>query len=322
MRTKTTYGWLLGAFLLGASGCAVQSGDPDEFRDAIPKGESVTVGGPEGSNTAAAPLETARLAEVAHFYKFTRGLRDGVNAITGVVLGGLWLIVHTEPTTIEADEAIWGPYTDALDPVSWRLRVTRVAEGEYDYALEGRPKASDDDADYQAALSGHGFGRAHSSHGQGGFRIDVDVLRELDPVKHDGESGVVTITHDLPSNITRNPRALPRVITADVTKTGSDERFTVTSTANEDGTGSLSVVAKGNIDDDPLKPALEDVSIDSRWRETGAGRSDIEFSGGDVPADVSPVTAVECWGTDFARVYYKDSVDFSPQEGDPAACAF
>jgi hypothetical protein len=46
------------------------------------------------------------------------------------------------------------------------------------------------------------------------------------------------------------------------------------------------------------------------------------MSGGDIPASVGTVTAVECWSGDFARVYYDDSIDWEPTSGDPAACAF
>ncbi len=47
------------------------------------------------------------------------------------------------------DTATWGPYSDALDPVTWRFRITRVADAQYDYVLEGRPKTSTDEADYE-----------------------------------------------------------------------------------------------------------------------------------------------------------------------------
>ena len=66
--------------------------------------------------------------------------------------------------------------------------------------------------------------------------------------------------------------------------------------------------------------AFEDIAIVSRWQPDGAGRADVALEGGDVPAELGTVSAVECWGTDFARVYYADSVEFAPAEGDPTAC--
>jgi hypothetical protein len=58
----------------------------------------------------------------------------------------------------------------------------------------------------------------------------------------------------------------------------------------------------------------------SRWATTGAGRSQWTFSGGDLP--IASVTANECWSTSFARVYYKDTVNYQPATGEESTCAF
>jgi len=88
-----------------------------------------------------------------------------------------------------------------------------------------------------------------------------------------------------------------------------------------DGTGSLHVDAHADVDDSKLTQ-LEDIGIDSRWRKDGAGRADIVIAGGDVPADPGMVSAVECWGSDFMRSYYSDSINFEPSTGDAAACVY
>ena len=59
-----------------------------------------------------------------------------------------------------------------------------------------------------------------------------------------------------------------------------------------------------------------------RWRADGAGRADIVIASGDVPADPGKVSAVECWGSDFTRSYYSDSINFEPNSGDMAACVY
>src|SRR5262249_26039208 len=148
--------------------------------------------------------------------------------------------VHTEPSSVQDGVATWGPYTDALEPVTYRFRVTRVADGEYDYVLEGRPKASTSDADYQNVLVGHGFGKHHAQHGEGDFTVDLGLPRELDPFAHQNDSGTVHVTHHLPHDIGAGGGALPRSITAEVTPDPAvnPESFTVTSNANLDGTGS------------------------------------------------------------------------------------
>lgn len=319
------------------SGCMLEKRDDgEEYREAVPQREAVLVAGPEsdaelGSGTQAlqgtthAQAERRPLArgEYAKWYAFTRVVRGSVNLVTAAVLGSAWAIVHSEPTSIENGQAVWGPYTDALEPVTYRFRVTRVAEGEYDYVLDGRPKTSTSDADYLTVLSGRGYGKHHADHGQGEFTIDLDAARALDPFAHQEDSGTVRIVHHLPADIARDGGALPREIVAEVRPDPAlnPESFRVESVANVDGTGSLHVDALGDVDDSKATQ-LEDIVIDSRWRADGAGRADIVIAGGDIPPELGTVTAVECWGADFRSSYYSDSVDFAPTEGDASACVY
>jgi hypothetical protein len=315
----------------GLSGCLLEKQDDGaEFREAVPRGEAVTVAGPEADargDANAASLTTQAdepwsAGPYSKWYGFTRVVRAGVNVVTAAVLGSAWVIVHTEPSLVEDGEAIWGPYTDALDPVTYRFRVTRVAEAEYDYVLEGRPKTSSSDADYVPVLRGHGYGKRHDQHGEGEFTIDLDAARELDPFAHRDDSGTVRVVHQLP-RAWRDGEYLPRTIVAEVTPNPelNPESFAVTSRANEDGTGSLHVTASADVDDTKTT-ALEDIVVDSRWRADGAGRADIAISGGDIPADPGRVSAAECWGADFMRSYYADSLELEPSEGEASACAY
>jgi hypothetical protein len=318
--------------------------DGAEYREVVPSRESVMVAGPEtegGAETGTASVQDARRTlateplgrgPYAKWYGFTRVVRGGVNLVTAAVLGSAWVIVHTEPTRVQDGEAIWGPYTDALEPVTYRFRVTRVGQAAYDYVLEGRPKASRSDADYltvlqghgfgkRTVLQGHGFGKRHAQHGEGDFTIDLSAARTLDPFAHENDSGTVHVVHHLPHDL--GDGALPRTIVAEVTPDPAvnPESFSVTSNANLDGTGSLQVVARADVDDTKMTQ-LEDVTVDSRWRADGAGRADILIAGGDIPADPGTVSAVECWSGDFARSYYNDSIGFAPTEGEASACVY
>jgi hypothetical protein len=305
--------------------------DGDEYREPVPLREAVVVAGPDSdaADTSAVPAASAKAngplsrTPYAKWYGFTRVVRGGVNLVTAAVLGSAWAIVHTEPSSVQDGEATWGPYTDALEPVTYRFRVTRVAEAEYDYALEGRPKASTSDDAFRAVLKGHGYGKRHAQHGEGDFTIDLGALHDLDPFAHQNDSGTVHIVHHLPHDAGEGNGALPRSITADVTPDPAvnPESFSVTSNANADGTGSLHVHANADVDDTKLTQ-LEDISIDSRWRADGAGRADILIAGGDVPADPGMVSAVECWGSDFMRSYYSDSINFEPGQGQASACVY
>jgi hypothetical protein len=312
------------------SGCTLdkKDDDADAFREAVPEQESVALSGPDSSaasSTAAArpslrTLGTTPATPYAKWYGFTRAMRQGVNQVTAGVLGGVWAILQVAPSTIGKDSASWGPYTDALEPVTYRFSVTRIAVDEYNYTLEGRPKSSSDDTAFRAVLTGHGYGKPHALHGQGTFNIDLDVAKALDPFAHPDDSGTVQVNYELPHDFLENPDFLPRTITAIVDPAG-EAHYSVESQAQIDHTGSIHVDAHVDIDDSK-DTKLEDVVIDSRWNATGAGRADIDFSGGDLPSTIPMVDAVECWGTDFMQSYYNDSVGFSPTVGQESACVY
>jgi hypothetical protein len=322
---------LLGA--LAAPACVLQAeNDVARFREAVPGREAVALSGPESrtqtSGTQSAVPSSSLQAEDApasdqwaEWYAFTRQVRDGVNAVTGSVLGGVWYIVHTRPTSIGDDEAVWGPHTDPLEPATWRFRVREVAENEYEYVLEGRPKTSTAEADYRTVLRGTGYGKRDARHGDGSFLVDLDAARQLDPLKHRDDSGTVTVEHDLPRTITTDVFAVPRVITAELRPSASPDWIVITSTTNEDFTGSIVVNGFVDIDESKLTKR-EDVLIESRWDGTGAGRADITIAGGDLDPSYDPVNATECWGADFSRVHYSDSAGFEAAYGDAASCAY
>jgi hypothetical protein len=130
----------------------------------------------------------------------------------------------------------------------------------------------------------------------------------------------VTVTHELPASSRRQLGALPREITAVLDPSGESE-LTIVSSANEDGTGQLDV--SGRVDVDESKDtAVEEVAILSRWRGDGAGRADVVIAAGDVPAAIGSLSVSECWGSDFSRTYYADSVESAPTEGDASACVY
>ncbi len=317
------------AFVLattGLSACSLQKAETNEFQEALPEQGSVNVDGPDAAradmSTAAGmrgTLADGASSEPAYWYTFTRDVRDGVNAVTAVVLVSVWVVVHTNPSELDDDHAVFGPYEgDALDPARYRLTVTRIGDHHFRYVLAGQEKSG---GDYLNVLDGDGYSRASDQHGQGQFVLNLDNAKILDPSRHQNDSGTVTIVHDLPPNIGQVADALPRTITATVSPAG-EASLDITSNAHTDHTGELDVTAHADIDPSHMT-ALEDVTVVSRWQATGAGRADVGISGGDLPAaGLDSVNAVECWGTDFARVYYMDSANIQPTTGSVAECVY
>ncbi len=313
-------------------GCTLQSNDSSRYRDGIPQGAEVAVAVPRaaGSGTTGQAHATLRIenngpsgltpngptvgAGYAQFYELTRNISDGVDLGTAAVLGIVWLIVNQPPTSETAHQAVWGPWQgDGLSPVVWRFTASEVGDHEYDYELDGRPKASTSEADWRAVLQGHGFGKERPEHRSGWFLFDNDAEAALDPLRANG-TGTVKVTYDL--------RTFPVTIAVAIkTNDGTGAWADVGVTHQADGSGEVDI--QGLFDVETLKDGnLETVDLKSRWEHDGAGRSDVKITGGDVPPQDGTVLASECWSSDFTRSYYTDNIGYQPTVGDPSSCVF
>lgn len=301
-----------------------ESPDVSPFRQAIPSASDVKATDPTGSGagatTQAAPgvVGQAPSVQYAKLYKLTRGLYDIVNYGSAAILGSVWFVAHTPPTTVSDEEAVWGPGSEPLHPAEYRLRISKVAEDTYDWAWEGRPKGTT--GEFRAVVKGRGYANRDARHGTGDFSIDFDAANELDPARLGGEddSGVVAIEYDI-----RGAPILggPRDITVRRTPSQTEERFVLRITRGEQGEGgSVDLTLHGDIDDSKTTKA-EEVALRSRFRGDGAGRSDVKLSAGDIPAGVV-VDMTECWSRTFERSYYTDSISIEPTVGDPSSCPF
>ncbi|MGZ3424018.1 MAG: hypothetical protein ACXVEF_17050 [Polyangiales bacterium] len=301
--------------MVGGIGCIAKPDDGARFREAIPATEQVQLAVPRdgGSSTTTKSLRIkGGTTTYAKWYQFTRDVADGADWGTAQILGLVTLIVHQPPTKTDAKSATWGPGGDPLDPITWRFVATEVGDREYDYVLAGRPRASTSDADFKPILSGHGWGDTHPKHGEGWFLIDNDAKNAMDPARAK-DTGSVRVGYDL--------KSWPaRTITADLTSTGW---FKLAYTRKADGSGDLDITALGDVEEEGKKDGIfENIALHSQWAVTGAGRADVEVTGGSLPATIPKVDASECWGTSFARVYYTDSVSIEPTTGDASSCAF
>ena len=322
---KITLVAVVGGCALGASlsACTIKQDDASRFGQAIPKGQEVAlaVPGSQASGSTAHSSAHGGLTiagnpppgnNFAQWYVFTRNVSDGVDFGTIAILGIVDVIVHLPPTSVSAHQAVWGPGNgNALDPVVWRMTVNETGIEEYDYKLEGRPKASTSEGDYKAVLTGHGFGESRPEHKSGWFLLDQDASNALDPMRaHD--SGTIKVTFD------GRARSDTRVtIHAVATHTSDPQSFDVNVTHNQDTSGAVDIKAHGDVED--IKDGrLEDVTLHSRWMTTGAGRADVDITGGDAPS--AGVIASECWSTAFARSYYTDSAGYRPTEGTASSC--
>jgi hypothetical protein len=305
--------------LLLAAGCFPQAADDSEFKSAIPPENSIQIAVPGGSQAIVQPgqpgvgsHDEALLGQTADFYAITRLTSERVNGDVGFVLAVLWTIVHFPASQVSGNTAVWGPFTPTLSPVNYQLVVTRVAQGQFTYHLDGRPKASTSSADFQAIISGSAAPSTPVGRGSGNFELNLTVAHQLDPVGTMGQ-GTVDVTYDFGSN----PKTI-QVHFANVAD-ASDQPVTADYMYDrfDDDSGDFQFDAHGNMVGGATQ--LEDGIIRSRWNASGAGRADARVSGGDAGTGL---TATECWDSNFQRVYFQTQPAIVQTEGVASACVY
>jgi hypothetical protein len=300
--------------VLLTAGCGF-FGQPTNFRDGVPNAKDVELKLPQSATQPLSGEGTRKdglLGEQAEFYKVTRGVTVLVNTGTVAVLGLVGLIVKEQPTTQTADSATWGPYTDALSPNTWRLVVTKVANDDFTYALEGRGKNEADSA-FRAVLTG-----AHKhlgdNLGKGTFLIDWDVAKTLP--EHDANLvGKADVTYSREST---SAEASIEVVFHQVKDAETAQLVDANYLYKKrpSSGGNFEFTLKKNL---IVGAAIESLTINSRWAENGAGRSDVKVKGGDLATEA---TANECWDSNFLSTYFEVSYDASKNYGSSSACNF
>jgi hypothetical protein len=309
MRTKLTT--ILAAALAGAilaAGCVQQENEAPGVADAIPTADQVQIRLPDG------PQQQA-LGQIADFYVLTRGVTVSLNAGAAWVLILVHAIVQLEPTSVDGNVYTWGPWDgNALDPARYRLVVTANADGTYDWALDGQSKTSP--GPFITVISGHAVPDEDPGvaphRGSGDFFIDFDAGEQVNPIDNTPDTGNVLVTYDLAAKVVT-------MHAEGVDALANPASFDYFYDEQDDGSGDFQFAIDANFEDSAT-PATEQALIRSRWQPTGAGRSDAMVSGGDL-GEVE-VSATECWDTRFRRVYYADSGNWLPTEGNAADCAY
>jgi hypothetical protein len=327
--------------LLGAAVALVGCGkmDDSEFAASVPTKDTVALVVPaSGSAAAAVPRgngnvtvkQSALMGDLSQDYLLTATLSKVVNTATGAVLDLVKGITNYPATSVEGDTAVWGPGTDPLSMNTYRLTVTRQAPHVFAWKLDGKGKTADDSA-FLTILSGvhtralDANGRPMEGFGSGNFVIDWDAADTLP--QHDTNVGQMAFTYARTS-----PTAM---VTNNVTFTNILDNCDP-STCNTHGQifdalyayaatpgsgGDLQYAATENFI--TTTAANETMSVHSRWMETGAGRTDVQLTGGDVGTAVD--TSSECWDSNFASVYSAASYDPSDPNvdwGAESSCAF
>lgn len=288
----------IASLLLGSSLAAcVQADTGHEFDRALPTAAQVRIDLPESS------AQQNVVGELSPWYVATRDVTRMLNGGTAYVLILAHTIVLFPPTTTEGDTYTWGPWSQALDPAEYRMTVTELADGTFDWQLDGRNKSGG--AGFETVVGGNAV-----RGGKGVFTLDFDAAERVNPRENDGK-GVIDAAYDVPG------RALDLSIDSVDDAGGAPVHVEYAYREQADGAGDMVFSVTGDTDDVGARP--EEATIRSRWQKDGAGRADLRLRNGDLAAEI---TASDCWDRSFLRVYYTDSARWQPTEGDASACVF
>ncbi|MBK6848704.1 MAG: hypothetical protein IPG96_14630 [Proteobacteria bacterium] len=304
------------ALLTAAVGCGADDAGLDAYRRAVPTSAALSVDVPAGTKEAT-PGQAAQAltAQRAGLYNLTYTISRQANGWIGAGLQIVEAIVDYPPTSFEAGRAVWGPFTPALEPLSWTLEVTKTGEETYAYVLSARDKDQANDP-MQAILSGTSVKGAGAPSVVGGYRgqytLNFSALHALDAELY-SETGTMLARYDLTGNERRLEMTLQDFV--DDGDPAQDAEYGYVERA--DGSGEFRIAGLTDLEEDDS--AQEHVVVRSTWNAQGAGRADAEFSGGNLSASV---TATECWDPSFARSFYQDTIQGQLPGGELASCAF
>jgi hypothetical protein len=260
------------------------------------------------------PESMARsVGDISEWYVATRDVTRTLNGGTAWVLIVVHTIVQFPPTSRSGDTYTWGPWSDALDPAEYKLDVRQLADGSYDWDLQGRNKTVAG-AGFESVIFGNAVAGEREGTGNGRFTLDFDAGARVNPIDSNGDRGVVEIRYDL----------LARHLDMDIA--GIENRdgalvpvaYEYEYTAAGDGGGDM--VFQVHADSEDQGVAAEDATLRSRWQADGQGRADLRLTGGDF--GTSEATGSQCWNRLFRTVYSEYSFDATLTEGNLADCAF
>lgn len=293
-------------------GCGRMSRE-EEFRSVLPTQELVEVKTPAKAGQALGVEGVSAQGgenQTSDLYKLTRATTAVVNGGTLAVLGLVDAVTKHKPTTVTEDTAVWGPHTEALARNTWKLTVKKTGDHTYSYTVSAKAKTADDSAFVDVITGTHtaaldAAGEPMKGFGQGEFTLDWDKQRTLP--ENDNNVGRMTVKYSrLDGTGVATVDASFRQVRDDQDATRrADADYRYAATPGQGGEFNF------KLSQDWYKPGttasqLEVLTIKSRWQESGAGRSDVRLSGGDL---VGEATVNECWNADFASRFLRASYD-------------
>lgn len=289
--------------------------DPDAFAD-----DDLVAALPEPADMPATPVSVQDpAAEPALYFTITRDLITNTNAHVSKTLADIRALTRLPPNDCTPEGCTWGPWTDWDTRLTTRLEVRRAGEGLFTYQADAKHFGEGEDA-WRKLLEG-GFSEADANgDGDGWYALDLAAIADFQGTVGEGAIRVELSRRDGHGSI--NLRADGLV--SDENPEPSDTRYSLVVEA--DGSGQVSFALPGDIDEGrDGRTAREDFEAITRWRETGAGQTNVRVTGGDLDAALV-VYGLQCWDDHAAMTHEVYSQQPAAQESrpatDPAKCAY
>ncbi len=308
-----------------------------EYSSALPSSSEVTLTVPSSAGTRSqsgdgiGTTTAALLGATSELYQITWGVSATVNTATVGLVDLLRLVTLFPSTTATINSRTWGPHTPGgLDPLTYRLVVVKLADGHFSYSLDARLRASTSATDFVSFIDGD-VTRARIGQGHGTMTLHFDNRRRLLP--DSCEDGLITaaFSNDTAAGFTNYvtlsafANANPRNLLCHTDK-AVDETYHFAQ--DQAGRGNFRFVVDADFNQPgENKPAKEHLDVQSIWTASGAGRSSVTVTGGDVAIDLAAASlsttlvATQCWGTSFQTVYQTSSpLDIMATQGSLGDC--
>ena len=292
------------AALLTLSACTPST---DALTEVLPD-ERIEVNLPVDSFAATARGD---LGEWSEFYVQTAETTENVNGLIANVLHLVDTLVHLRPSEVDrrGHRAVWGPYSDTLDPVETTLTV------EYDPATDTHtwwfttwPKG--DEAAAVVVIAGEVDAGATRDTSTGRFVVDFTTLAELDPTTD--VAGTFTSEYAIDFDAVTATAWFQDWVDLHAPQAPIDAGYAYSQTTG--GSGTMDLAWQSDYGDDGT---LDVYVLRSRWEADGQGRGDAVLveEGEEVLAAAS-----ECWDDRFQLVWRADS--WEGELGDASACVY
>jgi hypothetical protein len=308
---------------LAAAACQPFDKAGSEFATGVPRQETVAMSVP-GSSARALEVEGSSYAlegQTADWYIVTRAVSATVNG-AALAVGALVRLVTDYPaTTVTRNSAIWGPWQGPLDPVEWKVTITRIAPHQYQYQFDGRDK-HDPTAAFVTILSGmhtaglDALGNEMEGFGAGNFLLDWNARATLPAPDNNVGTASYTYDHLGPGQVVNITAKFRQV--KDDNQPGKLVDVDYAFVQNPGAEGSMDFLYNVPAD---ASSAGGLGKVRSRWLWNGAGRSDVRVTTTDstLTYEVS-----ECWDINYTSIYKSVPLSTSPTDnyGSESACAF